>query len=47
MNTSKSVDYRRECKKYSVGNHASFNLPPELDVDPLPNLGMNQKDSLG
>ena len=41
-NTSKSQDYRRHCKKYSLGI-ASYSgvidLPPELDVNPLPNLG--------
>ena len=42
QNTSKSDDYRRHCKKYSARMsiiNAWFNLPPELDVNPLPNLG--------
>ena len=41
-NTSKSDDYRRHCKKYSVGVsiiNARIDLPPEFDVNPLPNLG--------
>ena len=38
MNTSKSNDYRRNCKKYSAGSDAMFSLPPESDHD-LPNLG--------
>ena len=38
MNTSKSDDYRRNCKKYSAGSDAMFDLPPEFDDD-LPNLG--------
>ena len=41
-NTSKSDSYRRHCKKYSLGI-ASYSgvidLPPEFDVNPLPNLG--------
>ena len=44
QNTSKSDDYRRHCKKYSVGIsyiNAHIELPPELDVNPLPNLGTN------
>ena len=48
-NTSKSDDYRRHCKKYSVGVsiiNAEIHLPPELDVNPLPNLG-NDKVNLG
>ena len=41
-NTSKSDAYRRHCKKYTL--HISYyggaiDLPPELDVNPLPNLG--------
>ena len=42
FNISKSDDYRRGCKKYSLGigsYHAFFDLPPEYDVNPLPNLG--------
>ena len=41
-NTSKSDEYRRHCKKYSLGlsyYDALIDLPPELDVNPLPNLG--------
>ena len=41
-NTSKSDEYRRNCNKYRIGLStylATFGLPPELDVDPLPNLG--------
>ena len=41
-NTTKSDEYRRHCKKYTL--HISYyagaiDLPPELDVNPLPNLG--------
>ena len=42
MNTSKSEDYRRHCKKYSLTLsmlNAKIDLPPELDVHPLPTLG--------
>ena len=42
QNTSKSDDYRRLCKKYSLGvssYQAIIDLPPEFDVNPLPNLG--------
>ena len=42
FNTSKSDDYRRQCKKYSLGlrtYHGMIDLLPELDVNPLPNLG--------
>ena len=42
MNTSKSDEYRRNCKKYSLEFNsidALIDLPPELDVHPLPNLG--------
>ena len=42
MNTSKSDDYRRHCKKYSLTLsilNAEIDLPPELDVHPLPTLG--------
>ena len=41
-NTSKSTDYRRHCKKYSIGfstYHGIIDIFPELDVNPLPNLG--------
>ena len=41
-NISKSSDYRRGCKKYSLGLStfdALIDLKPELDVNPLPNLG--------
>ena len=41
-NTSKSIEYRRHCKKYSVGlssYNAYIDIPPEFDVNPLPNLG--------
>lgn len=41
-NTSKSDDYRRACKKYSLGISyygGLIDIPPELDVNPLPNLG--------
>ena len=42
FNTSKSVEYRRHCKKYSLGlssYKALIDIPPEFDVNPLPNLG--------
>ena len=42
MNTSRSDEYRRHCCKYTIrleSYNASINLPPEFDVDPLPNLG--------
>ena len=41
-NTSKSEEYRRHCCKYSLGlrsYHGHIDVPPELDVMPLPNLG--------
>ena len=41
-NTSKSDEYRRHCKKYSLGlasYHAVIDVPPEFDVNPLPNHG--------
>ena len=41
-NTAKSDDYRRHCKKYSLGITTfggTIDLPPEFDVNPLPNLG--------
>ena len=41
-NSSKSMDYRRACKKYSVQFEtwvAGYDLPPELDVNPFPNFG--------
>ena len=41
-NTSKSTDYRRQCKKYSIGfttYYGMIDIVPELDVNPLPNLG--------
>ena len=42
FNETKSEDYRRHCKKYSLGissYHGVIDLPPEFDVNPLPNLG--------
>ena len=42
LNTSKSMDYRRHCKKYSIGfttYYGMIDILPELDVNPLPNLG--------
>ena len=44
FNKSKSDDYRRHCKKYSLSVNiidAKIDLPPEFDVHPLPNLGTN------
>ena len=41
-NISKSKDYRRACKKYSLGlstYDGRIDIKPELDVNPLPNLG--------
>ena len=41
-NTSKSDEYRRECKKYSLPifpYKGLIQLPPEYDIKPLPNLG--------
>ena len=41
-NTSHTEAYRRHCKKYSLGISSYMgviDLPPELDVNPLPNLG--------
>lgn len=41
FNTSKSDDYRRACSKYAIPLiflKAGFNIPPEFDVDPFPNL---------
>ena len=41
-NTSKTDDYRRACKKYTLGFsvwYAVVDLPPEFDVGPFPNLG--------
>ena len=44
--TTKSDEYRRNCKKYTL-YISSFggiiDLPPELDVNPLPNLGKKMK----
>ena len=42
QNTSKSDEYRRECSKYTVGltpYEALIQIPPEYDINPLPNLG--------
>ena len=42
FNTSKSDDYRRDCSKYAMmlySYEGIFQLPPEFDIDPLPNLG--------
>ncbi len=42
MNTSRSDEYRRHCKKYSLGFSAYdqiIDLPPEFDKEPYPNLG--------
>lgn len=42
FNTSRSNDYRRLCKKYSLPlqtYHGRIDLMPELDVYPLPNFG--------
>ena len=41
-NISNSKDYRRACKKYSLGfgtYDGMIDIKPELDVNPLPNLG--------
>ncbi len=41
-NVNKTDDYRRHCKKYSLGTSmwmARIDVPPEFDVNPLPNLG--------
>ena len=41
-NITKSDEYRRHCKKYSLGTNTfggTIDLPPELDKNPLPNLG--------
>ncbi len=41
-NIAKSDEYRRHCKKYSLGISyygGTIDVPPELDVNPLPNLG--------
>ena len=41
-NTSKSDEYRRHCKKYTLYisyYSGSIDIPPEVDVNPLPNLG--------
>ena len=41
-NTEKSDEYRRHCTKYSLGisiYKGTIDLPPELDINPLPNLG--------
>ena len=41
-NITKSKDYRRACKKYSLGlstYDGRIDIKPELDVNPLPNLG--------
>ena len=43
MNTSKSDEYRRNCKKYSLefnNINALIDLPPDMDAHPLPNLGI-------
>ena len=42
FNTSKTNDYRRDCSKYAAmlnSYEGVFQLPPEFDIDPLPNLG--------
>ena len=42
FNTSKSDNYRRHCSKYALKHYsyeAVIQLPPEFDIDPLPNLG--------
>ena len=41
-NITKSDEYRRHCKKYSLGTNTfggTIDLPPGLDQNPLPNLG--------
>ena len=41
-NASKSDDYRRHCKKYSLPlttYNWQIELPPDYDIDPLPTLG--------
>ena len=41
-NVSKSDDFRRNCKKYGIpliSYGAVINIPPEFDINPLPNLG--------
>ena len=41
-NISKSMDYRRGCKKYTLGMRTYdgvIDIKPELDINPLPNLG--------
>ena len=41
-NMSKSIDYRRGCKKYTLRMETFdgiIDIKPELDVNPLPNLG--------
>jgi len=41
-NTTKSDEYRRHCKKYTLYisyYSGSIDIPPEMDVNPLPNLG--------
>ena len=41
-NVAMSDEYRRHCKKYSLGiffYDGTFDLPPEFDAHPLPNLG--------
>ena len=46
-NTTKSDEYRRHCKKYTLMLSlfgAIINLPPELDTNPLPNLGKKMKN---
>ena len=42
FNTSKTDDYKRACKKYTLGNSRwdlTIDLPPELDVGSFPTLG--------
>lgn len=42
FNASKSEDYRRQCRKYSLPlgtYYGMIDLIPELDINPLPNLG--------
>ena len=50
FNSSKSDDYRRNCRKYSLGLETYYgliDLIPELDVNPLPNLGPKVNHNFG
>ena len=41
-NISKTAEYRRNCRKYSVSlsyYDAAINIPPEYDMEPYPTLG--------